>query len=927
MPEKKKRKVTKDFQYPDWGQDNNPNKLGIDVPVEDFYATNSPLNYNLNLMKEDNNYILKGRDTDFLRQEKNDMKPIIDVIVPDPVRRKKENSIPVNNTKSTRQVWQQINDLGYDWNKRANYRKEYENVTGKSLGTDSKDNIELLRYLKAKQNTNIPVNNNMSISEEKEEYARRNNDINSQVSVPVRVQEEVTPQLAPMGNTGTPIGYKVGKRVYRNNPETGEMDIQMRNGNFKSTESLRGGIRNMTNFGANTEQYQGQLEQKGIPVYERKDFGGWLKRNIGNIGKVAMGIGSLAMGNPGGIGMIAGGVSGAVGDSKQQDQLKAQEQQLAMQKEQQLMQQQLGQQKMAGGGNITQFEGNSHEQGGIPINNETEVEGGETKGIGKTQDFVYSDRIKIPGTKKTYAQESKRIARIYELRKNDEWSNNEKEMALNKLAEHQEQLKQQNVNKQLSKMQQMYPEQMQQAMQPMGQNVPVQQEMRYGGRYKAAGGVQDINNPPDEGQSYYKKVINPYQVPSGYSADFMQAWENDPETLKQLPKFGADKRWGQEHDNVWKNTIGNFTDKWNKNLNINSNDLSYAKFNAPGQQTDVGDVPYTINTNGTTNGGNGNILNNNGLDKSLETSLVTPLQPKGFKGKVDPNLTNAENDANTRSTLQLETPQEKLRWNGTKPEVNTNNKFGQMLKDGSGYSMMGSLFDLGRSAYRAIENKKNNFGRADYLPVTLDRVDNREQLNDINTTYAGTADQIKNVNGSLGQYLANRVGLANSQARALAQTGEHTANANTQIANEQTNRNATSAMEVSARNQQIFQQEQIANAQDRAQRGNTVQGALTNIDNLRNIRSKDKMQDATQREIAQKWLNTQNYSVMNDGSRTGSLGYNSGNGYTTSNNSDGTVTVRMPDGTVQTMSREQANTLGTQRAMGGKINRYKRLVK
>jgi len=99
------------------------------------------------------------------------------------------------------------------------------------------------------------------------------------------------------------------------------------------------------------------------------------------------------------------------------------------------------------GGNLTRYNGMKHEDGGIPISQTDEVEGGETsfqQGSQNPNDpgtFIFSDSILVPGTKKTFADESKKIDNRYKKRENDVWATNAKKMQLGKLAELQEQVK------------------------------------------------------------------------------------------------------------------------------------------------------------------------------------------------------------------------------------------------------------------------------------------------------------------------------------------------------------------------------------------------------------------------------------------------------------------------------------------------------
>ena len=83
------------------------------------------------------------------------------------------------------------------------------------------------------------------------------------------------------------------------------------------------------------------------------------------------------------------------------------------------------------GGNFTEYHGNTHENGGIPIG-QSEVEGGETNNNG----YIYSDTLKLG--KKTFADMSKKINNKYSRRPDDKISMESKERELGNLAKIQE---------------------------------------------------------------------------------------------------------------------------------------------------------------------------------------------------------------------------------------------------------------------------------------------------------------------------------------------------------------------------------------------------------------------------------------------------------------------------------------------------------
>lgn len=133
------------------------------------------------------------------------------------------------------------------------------------------------------------------------------------------------------------------------------------------------------------------------------------------------------------------------------------------------------------GGQLTEYTGNDHSEGGIPLGDtNVEVEGNETR----AKDYIYSDRIKTPWNKKiTFADESKRINSKYKGREEDPLAQKSLEIELNKLKDMQETVKQKMVEKAGKIMQQAGMHQMPDGSQMMNS------QMAYGGKmYYAQGG-------------------------------------------------------------------------------------------------------------------------------------------------------------------------------------------------------------------------------------------------------------------------------------------------------------------------------------------------------------------------------------------------------------------------------------------------------
>lgn len=83
---------------------------------------------------------------------------------------------------------------------------------------------------------------------------------------------------------------------------------------------------------------------------------------------------------------------------------------------------------------LTQYQGFNHENGGIPIGQEAEVEGGETR----HQDYIFSDSINATNKKYSFAKASKMISSKYSKRDNDVLSSEQKQRELKSLENDQE---------------------------------------------------------------------------------------------------------------------------------------------------------------------------------------------------------------------------------------------------------------------------------------------------------------------------------------------------------------------------------------------------------------------------------------------------------------------------------------------------------
>lgn len=221
---------------------------------------------------------------------------------------------------------------------------------------------------------------------------------------------------------------------------------------------------------------------------KKYNLGSFLEENIGNIAKVGVGTGLSAtgVGGPMGIGLIASGVTGIASDNTNDINSKKNINtagQLAGT---------LGTMSYATGGNtkLSEFNnGGTHEEnplGGIPLGKAALVEEGETK----WEDYIFSDRLVVPGSKKTFADASKEIQKR-NYRKNDAYTEKALKKEMSKLIKLQENFKEE-------------------------QGLNNNEAMKYGGNIKmASGGWTPPTNPDEIGYDnpkFYEGIKNKEDV-------------------------------------------------------------------------------------------------------------------------------------------------------------------------------------------------------------------------------------------------------------------------------------------------------------------------------------------------------------------------------------------------------------------------------
>ncbi len=222
-----------------------------------------------------------------------------------------------------------------------------------------------------------------------------------------------------------------------------------------------------------------------------------------------------------------GSVNNQIGQQQAGDEQQALQQQQAFiaSKNQQLQQQP---QLFRNGGQLTEFEGNKHEQGGIPIGQLNEVEDGETK----FGDFIFSDSLKNSRTGNTFAEDSKRIKKKFGMRTNDPISQNTIQEELGKLSTAQEELKDRKFNSSLTRLSKNFPDRF---------NQTSEGQLRNGGRIKYNNGGTFRNNPYEYNSLAQFNTSDPGSIPQFNTDSNLGLDSRKAENLQLNPIAGSDE--------------------------------------------------------------------------------------------------------------------------------------------------------------------------------------------------------------------------------------------------------------------------------------------------------------------------------------------------------------------------------------------------
>lgn len=157
------------------------------------------------------------------------------------------------------------------------------------------------------------------------------------------------------------------------------------------------------------------------------------------------------------------------------------------------------------GGLLTEYEGNTHENGGIPISETDEVEDKENSFDMKDGNkYIFSNSIIIPDKKHTFAQGAKRIANKYKLRDGDAMAKVAQQRELEQLSQKQE------FTKEMMKTpEQRMMEQLQQQPQQFDEGGYLNTMFRNGGRIQHGGTGSSVVFP----QQKIEVPANDYWIP------------------------------------------------------------------------------------------------------------------------------------------------------------------------------------------------------------------------------------------------------------------------------------------------------------------------------------------------------------------------------------------------------------------------------
>jgi hypothetical protein len=586
--------------------------------------------------------------------------------------------------------------------------------------------------------------------------------------------------------------------------------------------------------------------------------GGWLKENqqgvLGGL-TTAAGIGLMAtgVGGPLGAGLIGQGVGmmGSQVATNQEQQL--QQQQLnALKQQQQLeaIQSKYSTGMFQLGGNLTEFNGPKHQNGGIPLGQNVEVEGGESRGIGDTKDYVFSDTLKTDD-KKTFSDIAKKIEKKYGDVSNDIFALESKNLELANLMAKQEGIKMDMFKKEVTELAEQYPNEFQALMQQ--QSAQQQQATQQQGQQQMSPEQQQMMMQQQMAQQQGQQQASPEQMAMMQQGQQMQLGgrikllNGGPDGI--IPPW-YDSTKAKQHTTTGEFNAANYTDIYNDNgtmyglANQNLNKVIPAAVPVSQQGTFTDAQKLQIMQNEYLSGkevryGWGEPIHN-------QFNQWVATQEGSKQGIYNPNTPIVDTPVTSETvppdpTITYEDQYTNTEVDKFTPEYSPNNlHMGKPDWLAYGVSALPNTLQGLGNAFLAT---KVNYDRVNPVIYNPTLVDPTRAINNVNTQYNTLKNVSKNASTGAGNYMANLIGITGGQSGDIADIASQYDNLNADIKNVAKQTNMAAVNTARGLNAEIQMQElgdKIGLAQNAM--SNVASGLNTGIANyFTDKRDKEKM--------------------------------------------------------------------------------------
>jgi len=465
------------------------------------------------------------------------------------------------------------------------------------------------------------------------------------------------------------------------------------------------------------------------------------------------------------------------------------------------------------GGELTSFEGASHENGGIDIG-VAEVEGGETM----KDRYVYSDttlvddeivsmdKSLIPYKGMTIAAATKKIEKEYGLRSKDPYDSKLKDKLMEYLK--------------------------------LGQEVK-----------RINGKVETINKETKQKFNKEKrKMRDGGGLPEGTSYEDFYAYLSSKgyDDAKITKMVNGRDNWGKSHNKVandegyydyYDSLVSNTANPTSQSI---SGDVTNPGWGAGTGSGDIAtqmpfgyNAPYqNVITPEETSRGVLRLPTNNTKVNGTETdwrSVVEDGVSKEYNSNVGDPGDRSSTDGlvdrvkNSKQYTEFNDP-----WNKLKRQAN-----------------MGNYFDIARGIHGLTKDEKE-FDRADAMQASPSYLDPTREIQDVNMGYSSAERAVAGQSSGIGNYIANRLGLASSRAKSISGVENRYATQNAQIGNQFSMFNAGQREKAMMTNldQQRYQED--INQKERDVAANMIQGGLSN--RAENLMSLNRDKQYTERD-------------------------------------------------------------------------------